>query len=81
MAKRVSHELTLIAWIEDGGAFSITDIVETSRHHAPSFVRGYIKKGDITHLSAVPASWRFGQAVAMRALAAVRTAGERRGGG
>jgi len=59
--RKVPHQITLIAFSKDrDGSRVIADIVETSRHHAPFFMRGYLRNAEISHVAAVAPSFTFG---------------------
>lgn len=53
MTTKVPHEITLIAYCVEADGMSIADIVETSRRHAPIFVRAFIRNPDISHIAAI----------------------------
>jgi hypothetical protein len=45
---KFAYEIRLVSWTKnDDGSLSVMDIVETSRHFAYSFVRGYLRNPDI----------------------------------
>jgi hypothetical protein len=54
MTKKILHEITLIAFTVDGdsGLISICDIVETSKHCAPKFIRGF-RRNDVPFIAAI----------------------------
>lgn len=52
--RNVPHEITLFAFVRDGaGLYSITDIIETSFHHASSFARRWYRDADIVEMAAM----------------------------
>lgn len=63
MARRVHHEITLLAWTRDAetGDWCLLDIVETSRHFASHFTRKWMKMAEVKAISALRpcVTWDF----------------------
>lgn len=62
MARKVEHEITLIAVGRDAetGKRVIRDIVETSRHFASKFARGWMRDPEVTEIGAGAPGAQFG---------------------
>lgn len=52
--KAIKHEITLWAFGREGRSATVLDIVETNRHNAYRFARGFMRNPDVHAIAAVP---------------------------